>query len=38
MDVEKEIHYALLVGEQISAATMQNNMEIPQKLRNRCTL
>ena len=29
---------ALLVGMQISAATMENSMEVPQKIKNRTTL
>ena len=29
---------ALLVGMQIAAATMENSMEVPQKIKNRTTL
>ena len=30
--------YALLMGMQIGAATMENSMEIPQKLKNRTNI
>ena len=29
---------ALLVGMQVGAATMENNMDIPQKIKNRTTI
>ena len=33
-DVEKAEPFALLVGMQIDAATVENSMEIPQKIKN----
>ena len=30
--------FALLVGMQIGAATVENSMEVPQKVKNRTTL
>ena len=33
-DVEKENPFALLVGMQIGAATVESSMEIPQKIKN----
>ena len=34
----KRISFALLVGMQTGAATLQNSMEVPQKIKNRTTL
>ena len=36
-DVEKLEPYTLLVGMQNSAATMENNMEDPENIKNRTT-
>ena len=36
--IQKELSCALLVGLQIGAATMENNMEFPQKTKNRTTI
>ena len=35
--VEKREPYALLVGTQIGAATVENSMQFPQKIKNRTT-
>ena len=37
-DVEKGRPHALLVGVQIGAVTTENNMEAPQKIKNRTTI
>ena len=37
-DAEKEDLFALLVGMQAGAATLENSMEVPQKTKNRTTL
>ena len=37
-DVEKEEPFTLLMGMQTGAATLQNSMEVPQKIKNRTTL
>jgi len=37
-DVEKGNPPTLLVGMQASAATLENSMEVPQKVENRATL
>ena len=37
-DVEKRRSCTLLVGMQISIATMENTMEISQKIKNRATM
>ena len=34
----KRISFALLVGMQAGAATLENSMEVPQKIKNRTTL
>ena len=34
----KRICFALLVGMQAGAATLENSMEVPQKIKNRTTL
>ena len=34
----KRISFALLVGMQSGAATLENSMEVPQKIKNRTTL
>ena len=34
----KTISFALLVGMQTGAATLENSMEVPQKIKNRTTL
>ena len=34
----KRISFALLVGMQTGAATLENSMEVPQKIKNRTTL
>ena len=34
----KRISFALLVGMQAGAATLENSMEVPQKTKNRTTL
>ena len=34
----KGITFALLVGMQTGAATLENSMEVPQKIKNRATL
>ena len=34
----KRNSFALLVGMQIGVATLENNMEVPQKTKNRTTL
>ena len=33
----KRISFALLVGMQTGAATLENSMEVPQKIKNRTT-
>ena len=37
-DVEKGDRHTLLVGMYIHAATTENNMEVPQKIKNRTTI
>ena len=37
-DVEKGDPFALLVRVQIGVATLENSMEVPQKIKNRTTL
>ena len=37
-DVEKEDFFCILVGMQTGAATLENSMEVPQKIKNRTTL
>ena len=37
-DVEKEEPLILLVGIQTGEATLENGMEVPQKVKNRATL
>ena len=37
-DALKVISFALLVGMQAGAATLENSMEVPQKIKNRTTL
>ena len=37
-DGERRISFALLVGMQAGAATLENSMEVPQKIKNRTTL
>ena len=36
--LRKRISFALLVGMQAGAATLENSMEVPQKTKNRTTL
>ena len=37
-DLEKGEPFALLVGMQTGAATLENSMDVPQKTKNRTTL
>ena len=37
-DAEKEKPFALLMSMQTGAATLENSMEVPQKIKNRTTL
>ena len=37
-DAEKGVRFALLVGMETGAATLENSMEVPQTVKNRTTL